>query len=191
MVTGLVLSSDHKYTLDGRPVPGVTSILKSAGLVDLEWATQWHLDKGQAIHKAMELYVLGRLDWTTVDDRIIGFIRAGVKFLKDAGCDFSTAEPEVMVASRRYGYAGKLDLVATLFGQRRLADWKSGAMGAVRQQTAGYEMAYREERGGPILPRIALKLNADGTYKMKELADFSDYLDWLECLEKFRTKDGE
>lgn len=189
-MTGLVLSADHKYTLDGRPVPGVTSILKSAGLIDLEWATQWHLDKGQAIHKAMELYVLGRLDWTTVDPRILGYVRAGEKFLKDAECELSKAEPEVEVCSRRYGYAGKVDLVAELFGRRMLCDYKSGGLGAVGLQTAGYEMAYRECMGGkPLLGRIALQLKSDGKYKMKQLTDFQDYISWLECLERY--KDGE
>lgn len=191
-MTGLVLDAAHRYTLDGRRVPGVTSVLNIAGLVDHQWANQWHLDRGSAIHKSLELYVRGTLDWATVDDRILGYVKSGVKFLTEAGCDLATAEPEVMVASRRHQYAGKCDLVAVLFGELCLVDYKSGALGAVGVQCAGYEIAYREERGvKKLLRRVGLKLGADGKYKMKQLTDFGDYAVWLQCVEKFHAKDEE
>lgn len=191
-MTGLTLSADHKYTLDGRPVPGVTQVLKEAGLVNADWATQWHLERGQAIHAAAEYIVRGTLDWSTVDERIRPYLDALQKFLKDSDCELATAAPELFVHSARHRYAGRLDLVAKVFGEWTVCDWKSGAVGPAGPQTAAYEMAYREERGiTKLLKRIAVQLKPDGKYKMKELADFSDYLDWLACLERFRTKDGE
>ncbi len=114
-----------------------------------------------------------------------------MKFLADAECDLSTARAEVKVASLRHGYAGKLDLVAVVFGERMLIDYKSGGLGAVRPQTAGYDIAYREGAGiARPLPRVALQLKPDGTYKFKQLLDFGDYLTWIECVEKYKGKES-
>ena len=52
----------HRYLLDGRVVPGVTSILKAAGYVDDTYFTEYARDRGSAAHAATHYYDEGDLD---------------------------------------------------------------------------------------------------------------------------------
>ena len=64
----------HVYTLNGRVVPGVTEIVRAT--VPGWQASEWYLQRGRALHKAVELWNKGTLDEATVAPEIEGRFRA-------------------------------------------------------------------------------------------------------------------
>ena len=62
----------HRYELDGRYIPNVTSIIKPLSTLDRVPAEVLAraAERGKAVHKACELHLLGDLDETTLDDEI-------------------------------------------------------------------------------------------------------------------------
>lgn len=177
---GLVLhGATHTYTYNGRRIGGVTEILKSLGLVDDRWFQEHHRQRGNAVHVGMQLLITGQLDWSTVDPRIVGYLRAGENFLRDTGVEIGSPEilTEHLVYSSAYRYGGKVDAYARLFRKMdAVLDWKTGAHDLAHIQTALYEEPLREELGlKRPMRRYAVKLNADGTYHVKEHKDSRDY----------------
>jgi hypothetical protein len=110
---------DHTYvwTGDGVVLPSVTTIIKEvvqpfAGYqVDPEWL-RWRGQLGTAVHKAVELDCQGKLDESTVSGPIKGYFDAWRQARSDLGIFPKTTER--IVGSRRLGFAGRLDLEASL-----------------------------------------------------------------------------
>lgn len=185
---GLVLdAASHRYTWNGRPVGGVSQILQALGLVDPTWFTPESRDRGTAVHRAVQLLAEGRLDWSSVDPRILGYVQAGDRFLRDAGVPIGECVTERIVYHPAHRYAGKLDLFAECFGSPAVVDFKSGALGHAGLQTAAYEDALRQEIGGAPARRMAVQLREDGTYRKHDYKASSEYLDWFACCRIFNT----
>lgn len=184
---GLVLdTSTHRYSFDGRPVAGVTEIICGLGIVDSRWFTEYARERGTAVHDAAHLLVQGRLDWTSVDPRIVGYVNACAKFLDEAMVPIGAPSvlAEHLLYSRAYGYAGKMDLSAPVFaGDLAVIDYKSGGLGeGVGLQLAAYEEPLREELGlRKPLRRMAVQLRADGTYKKTDYNSRNDFGHFAAC----------
>lgn len=179
---GLALdAATHRYSHNGAPVGGVTEIVQALGIVDARWFSDYGRDRGIAVHAALEYLVRGMLDWATVDPRIEGYVRAGEKFLRDAGVTRDVLT-EHLVFHPSLRYAGRLDLFAECFGQKSVVDFKSGGLGCASLQTAAYEEALRIELGsGAPFRRMAVQLRADGTYKKTDYREARDYAEWAAC----------
>jgi hypothetical protein len=175
-------AASHRYSWDGRPVGGVTEIIQALGLVEARWYSDYSRERGTAVHAALELLAMGRLDWTSVDPRIIGYVRAGERFVLDAGIPIGECLTEHLVYHEARRYAGKLDLFAKAYGAPAVIDFKSGGLGCAGIQLAAYEEALRIERGD-VRPyrRMAVQLRDDGTYRKTDYRDFSDYAEWAAC----------
>lgn len=176
---GLVLDeSTHRYSYDGRRVSGCTECLAGVGIVDTSFFKEWHAQRGTAGHKAMELLVQGRLDWTSLDERIVGYVKAGEKFCRDVGIVIGDPRnlTEHLVFSQACRVAGRLDLYTELFGKMpTVVDWKLGAKGHAGLQLAFYADCLQEELRLKKAPRrIAVQLRPDGTYRMTEYKESRD-----------------
>lgn len=170
---GLVLDeATHRYTYDGRRVAGCTEVLAGVGAVDTAWFRAWHADRGNKVHKAMRLLIDGRLDFSTVDPQIAGYVAAGMAFCREHGVIIGDEWnlTEHLVYSRAYQVAGRLDLFAWLFGAKpAVIDWKTGAEGRADLQTAFYADCMQEEQSLKVAPlRFAIKLQNDGNYRIVE-----------------------
>lgn len=152
----------HAYRLDGRPVPGVTTI---TGVLDAPALDDWRArigeleaerrrdaaaDFGTRLHAAaaaiargqrlLELDVPGR--WQAAVDLVAKWYADNVE---------TVLAVEQGVASARWQYAGTIDAVVILRGRKRpdIIDYKSGAgvyLSSVLQ-LAGYQIAEREWNG--------------------------------------------
>lgn len=160
----------HRYTLDGAPVPSVTPLIEKAHDFrhvkeeDLERAR----DYGTKVHKTIELAEAGRLDESSLHPALANPLAGWRRWKKDFR--FRPFTLERRVASRRYSYAGTIDVLGVLYDENDvaecalLADVKTGSPYlAHRAQTAGYLCA-AEEIG--LLPagknkRGCLYLNAN------------------------------
>lgn len=165
---GLVFDQEnHRYTLDGKKLPGVTTVLKPISTAFYRGVDPAVMEAaailGQAVHKVIELDILGQLDTDMLDYRLLPYYRGWRSFLATSG--FTPQLSEHQLASRRYRYAGTLDLFGRLNGIRSLIDAKRVAMIApsTGPQTFAYGDLVREARPDLLpadapLRRYALQL---------------------------------
>lgn len=148
---GLVFHPDgHRYTLDGVPVPGVTSALKLVSAADYWNVPQEVLERkaalGTAVHRVIELDCQDDLDVDSLDDVLLPYYRAWRSFLVTSG--FQVQLSEGKVGSRKYRYGGQLDLFGRLNAIPSIIDAKcvTTVMPSTGPQTAAYLQALRETR---------------------------------------------
>lgn len=165
----------HVYTLGGVVVPSVTQVL---GALD-DWpgipaaileAARY---RGQRVHEACALELLGVLDEATVDDEVAPYLAQFRRFLAESR--FQAILSEHQVWSSKLGYAGTLDLFGDLpRAKSALIDIKSGTRPkAVGPQTAAYARALRESAGMTAKSRWCLLLTPTKS-TLHELADPND-----------------
>jgi hypothetical protein len=187
-VIGLHLSPDHVYTLNGRVIPGVTSVINAVLQPDYSYATEWHMQRGTAVHKAAELIMTGKRIGP-VCDAIQGQVEALKRWRADhAGIEVISVERRVHTAS----YGGTLDLLFT--DSKRgavLLDWKCGPHITTCWQLGGYAHALKttdkiEARWGR-----GVTLNGDGTYNETEDYDLRRYVtEWQWIFGVWKIKQG-
>lgn len=179
--------STHTYTFNGVIVPGVTSVLSVLGgyeSIPLQ-TLQRAAERGTAVHKATELSDLGTLDYSDLDDEILGCLMGWHKFLDDKKPELVAVEKQVYHPSLRY--AGTLDRELVLDGKLSVLDIKSSykLMPATAPQTAAYaeaSNAHRKAKSDHIKNRYGLRLTADGNYELQQYKSLSDINVFLSCL---------
>jgi hypothetical protein len=151
------IADGHKYLLDGAKVPGVTDILRAA--LEFGHASQEvlraALQRGTAVHKAIELDCKGTLDVSTIDRRVWPYFAQWRMWRGQSAFQPLTVErdgifgAELRVYSALFGYAGTLDLAGrfpqTPQNEIIVPDIKTGGIPCtVGMQTAGYADALLE-----------------------------------------------
>lgn len=172
MTTGITFDeASHRYTLDGKAVPGVSEIIEAAydfRFVDAA-AMEKARDLGKKVHKTVELFEQGTLDEKTLHPLLHKRLD-GYKRFKDDYRYVSVAQEE-KVASRKYGFCGTLDNRGLLLPahvadpeEELLLDVKTGDEYAPHKlQTAGYKIAAVEmQLLNPNAKRLSLYLDEDG-----------------------------
>lgn len=131
--------SSHVYRWRGRVVPGLTEILRSAGMI-VSRGSEADLTRGSAVHLATRFYDEGRLDWTTVDRRITGYVQSWIALRRLTG--LVTLWIERSVYCRAFGFATTLDRRVALNGRSVLLEIKTGHPEAwVGAQLEGHKLA--------------------------------------------------
>ncbi len=159
--------ASHYYFLNNEFLPGVTSILSEAAPTPFGLKMFWQQntkedadsmletagDFGSKMHDAFESLLLTKelnllKDYPTVKEKkcLMSF-KDWFSYFKPT--DF---EPEQPIASAKYKYAGTLDFVGMINGQRWLVDFKtSNAIHFSHQlQVLAYKQAYEESYGKKI-----------------------------------------
>ncbi len=178
----------HTYTYRGVRYQSVSQIIRAAGLsqdfsmVPPEiMAVAQH--RGRMVHLACQLFDEGRLDFSTVDERISGYVNAYILFRMEREVKMIDVERQLL--SPDLGYAGTPDRVVWMDGRRAIIDLKtaqqlSAGMGL---QTQGYkflrEFLFPRE---PIHERYGLRLQKNGRYKLVAHTKPEDVLAFRDCL---------
>ena len=180
----------HKYYLNGVQLPGVTSILKSVGLVDYSGipiqVIEQASDRGKRVHKITEFYDAGTLDESSIPDELGGYAGAWVDYMEASQAVI--CEIELRVKSKKLRFAGTLDRVALIDDRLAIVDIKTTSQSHPGHavQTMAYSMAYSEMSGNKIQDRYCVYLRSDGTYTVvKHSSPANDRLDksiWLSAL---------
>lgn len=137
----------HLYTLDGKRVPGVTTILKPVSGAAYEGVDPAIMEAaaalGRAVHLLIELDCAGELDTDNLDPELLPYYWGWREFLGKSG--FQPLMSEQKLASSEDGYAGMLDLFGILNGVYALIDAKRVAMvmKSTGPQTFGYAKLLR------------------------------------------------
>lgn len=164
----------HRYTFEGLEYPSVTRILKDLGLIDMSFYTEAGLNRGTAIHTAIEYLLDGDLDWSALDERIVPYVLAFETFQRTTGFRVTHSSPTACrLADTIYRYAGTFDFAGFLADEKTpyLVDIKTGAIEPwCALQTAAYA------RCVPTKPihRAGLQLREDGTYRFHPYSDPND-----------------
>lgn len=179
----------HTYYYDGFEVPSVTQIMKNAGIIDDRFYNEEARIRGSAVHLATQYLDEGDLDWDSLDDLIVPYVKAYQKFKLDSGFVpefiekriYHKAKPGMAVC---IDYAGTLDragIFADFLPQKRcdlirdkyaVIDLKTGSI----PEWAGIQLAAYALGLLPKMPRrFALLLKKDGKYKLQEFKKSSDY----------------
>lgn len=172
----------HIYRWDGVIKPSVTTALKIGGIIDYSHIPQSVLQvaavRGTAVHLATQLFDEDRLNESTLDALIGGYLEGWKAFLRDTG--FQPGRIEERIYNTTYGYAGTFDRVGLFGSQIACVDIKSGILlDGHRNQLAAYTMAMPMPRR---YRRMAVQLTKDGRYRMAEYptvdlsGDFNKFL---------------
>jgi len=170
----LTLDDQHIYRLDGRVIPGATSVMSTGGLVDDTWFTEHGRDRGSAVHKTTEIYDKGEMDSYDFDPVVFPFLDAYKSFLSDTG--FEVKEIELVIHSKSLMVGTTLDRVGFLYCQRSIIDLKTGQKTkATGPQTALHKLAWNEHHPKePVQDRYGLYLKDTGKYELVQYDDPND-----------------
>lgn len=187
---GIVFDPEaHSYEVKGVRVPSVTQVINDV-IPRTFHAEPWHLRRGQMVHLAIELELNGRLDWSSVDERIKGRVEAALAFLRD--CRLDMVETEMRVAG--IGYAGTVDFLGIdRSGNWILADWKGTIEATVQLQLAAYREALRVMSTPHLVAdrAAAVELSDSGKYKVRWIESKQlnrAVKDFLACLTVYNWK---
>lgn len=172
---------EHRYWLDDREIPSVSSILSpiTSPLYSRmpEWRREETALRGTYAHKATELYDLDRLNWETLDPKLEPYVNAWLAFRYAS--DVEILEIEQRVAHPILWYAGTFDRVAILNGQLTVLEIKTTAGSPEAWwglQTAAYQQAYNldKPKADQARRRVSVQLRPDETYVLTEWSDPHD-----------------
>jgi hypothetical protein len=200
---------EHEYWTppgrpDGRRVWNVTTILKATGMtVDFDalerrfpGTVEHRRQLGSAVHKDAHADDDGDLEWATVHELVVPYVRAWRVCRTDKGLVPVTRERRVFHAKRNY--CGTLDGVFRVpAGHLVLIDLKIGdpAAAAAHIQTAAYEAAYRAEFPDeePIRERWSVQLAPElkTPYRICAYTNHRDYDLFEACLAVFREQPAQ
>lgn len=165
-------ASDHSYWVDGRRVPGVTSVLSP--LYDwlgipadvLEAKSQLGVD----VHAACEYEDQGGVDEDSVDDAVRPYLLAYRRFMRENDVEWVGIEERLYHPAR--GYAGTLDRRGRINNfPLAIVDLKTVVtpspaigvqVGAYADLVTANDPAWRY----PAIDRFALQLRHDATYRL-------------------------
>jgi PD-(D/E)XK nuclease superfamily len=190
----------HTYTVNGRAVPSVTTVLKSVRLIDFGAVADATLERarqrGTAVHQILHYLIEGALDQNSVDPALAGYVESAKAWLFDSG--FTPIAVEQRLYHPAYHYAGTTDLVGYLNGTPTVADWKTGraADAAADLQLAAYVGALRENPPEEwaflpkttIIQRVSVEVHVDRRATAHLYRGPMDFQHWLQALAVFRQQ---
>ena len=176
------LSEDHKYTVDGKGFPGVTTII--GDVYGRYPYPEGAAERGHHVHLATQLYDEDDLDEGTLDPLVAGYLEGWKLFREEMA--FTPTQIEMLVHNSTYGYCGTLDRIGTMQGKLYLLDIKSG----VKEwwhglQVAAYGLCLAPDT---IYKRACVYLTKEGKYHLQYYIDRKDYNDWLCTLRVYQIK---
>ena len=182
----------HTYRLDGQVIPSVTQVLEP--LMELEGIRREVLEEAAAfgthVHEACALMLQKRLDWATLDTRLVPYVSAAKKFVEEAKVVVLRVEHRMCDPVLRV--AGTLDLLGVIDRSTGIFDWKSSAVMSKTTglQLAGYDHLHRRSLGGRPLKRFGVQLRADGDYRLFEYKDPRDQNWFFSALNLWHWKES-
>lgn len=183
-----VIDDSHYYFVDDEFYPGVTTIIGEAGPTgeglkhfflkntpeSAEKIRNEAANFGTEMHEAYEVMLQGaELDLvnTYQTDKAREHIMSFVKWAR--GFKMKDIETELVIYSKKYRYAGTLDLTFVHYGKRYIVDFKtsSGIYFGHETQLVAYKKAFEELRGEKVDVTAILRTGSRHSvgYEFKEI----------------------
>lgn len=170
----------QRPTFDGRPVLGLTDVLKLSGIMEGQaWGSEHDLWMGQCRHAAVELWVKGTLNLNSVDKEIMPSIEAFLDFQQHTG--FNPTHSEYKCWNPVYRVATRIDLLGELpDGSQVIIELKSGTVAKPTAiQTAGQDILLGAQR---TRQRFGLSIPKTGKPKITPYSNRDDYSIFLSAM---------
>lgn len=171
--------SKHEYKRDGVILPSVTQIISI--LHDFNGIPTQNLEyargRGLAVHKAIEIFNLGKEFAEPLDPVIVPYLDAWEKFISETGMEITATEQHL--DHPRLHYAGTFDARGHKGREKWLLDVKAVN---VLSRATGVQLAAYEQLTGEVLRRAAVQVKPDGTYVFQEYDSRSDWPIFVSCL---------
>lgn len=158
--------AEHRYYLKNgsgeREIPGVTRIIASH--VKGWQAGEWYLARGKAVHAAVKLALEDKLDWSTVDPRCEGRVRAILNFIDNT--KLRAVAIEKPMASQLHQFAGTVDFIGEDTDNGLTAcDWKSSFEPSATIQLGLYSVLWAETNYRPVNRGVIVECGDKGEYR--------------------------
>lgn len=176
----------HKYFRGKKRIPSVSEILKKIGQTkDFTGVDPFYRNRGKAAHLAIQLYLEGRLDPTSLDPAIRNQFEAFLQFW-DKHSDEKIIAIEKPMSDLSDTFAGTPDLIT----DKAIYDWKCSKDHdrAADLQGQAYKMLNLFNGSEMHLPFIVLELHDDMT-----IAEFNygpAYDEWPAVMTLYRWRDN-
>lgn len=175
---------------DKSSYPHVTAILKEAGLINVEWATEEDRNVGTATHLACQYLDedgTAPTDLGDLADRVAPRLEAYQRFLADSKAQVLAVEMEVFHEGLRY--QGRLDRIVEINGKVGVLDIKGPSQDISHgPQLAAYMECVRKSH--EVTHRWNLYLHADATYRLVPRTGRNDWVVFTSALNLHNFKRG-
>ena len=181
----------HEYRLRGQLLLHTTGIIDACGLISDFCKKEEYRLRGHIVHRAMALFGMGKLDWSTVDVRIMGYILSGVRFYEEVKFKPVIIETPDYHPDFLYGFTA--DAVGSSNLGDLLPDFKTGVAAKLSTtlQLASYKEPMKRKYGGKFRT-VAVELDSEGgapnlKFYGNDRADFNNF---ISCLNVARLKEA-
>lgn len=155
---------NHTYWLGERRLASVTEIIDR--IAPQRDTDDWYLQRGAAVHSAINLALRNNLDWSSVDERIKGRVDSAMSFLANTGITPSLLE--MPLSSRTYQFAGTLDAYGVDIDRCYvLVDWKGSLSPQVEPQLGGYSLLLSGAGHRALDRAVAVETHDNGSFKCR------------------------
>jgi len=177
---------EHVYRSKSGRLPGATDVIKTEGLINPDWLTEYARWRGKCVHRGVELLNKNELDWETVDVEIKGYLRSYERFLTVTKFQVVGAEEDCFSQA----FACLPDIWGVLNGHKTIVELKSGPVPEwAAFQTALQRRALAEDKDFLATKRFGLQLMADGSLsKLRPFEDWNDERRAMGMVEMFHWK---
>lgn len=167
----------HQYSEDGVVLPSVSQVLRTAGLIDTRWQIPAAAAFGCRVHEATAAFDRGEKLFRDFDSSIGPYLVGWWMFRETQA--MRVLEIEKIIGSISLGYAGTLDRLVEMDGERWVVDLKTGSSRPWhRLQLAAYAMAV-----GLPCRRMAVYLEGSCGARSREYSSSSDFEEFLAALQ--------
>lgn len=157
----IIRNENHEYSNGDIIIPGVTNVLKDVGIIDYNQYTT--TGKGKRLHKIIQNYLTGVLNWEAISEQEIEFISRFDELTKD----YHFTEYEKLLENTTYVYAGTCDYI----NENYIGELKTGKPAPWHMlQLAAYVYVFPGSKKG-VLIYPEEKKNPVRVYSFKELKD--------------------
>ena len=171
---------DHAYYLYGQRIESITETIREAGLMGDYFPDPYYMAKGSAIHDAIELHFLGKLDREKLCQPgmldITGYVDSALRYLDHERIEIDPNEVEIKLYDPVYLYAGRLDNLS--------GDWKSGAPARWHRLQVASQWNLAKVNHLDKAPNRTVYLHEDGsmaTFKEYKYLELKQNLDTFLC----------
>jgi hypothetical protein len=174
----------HEYRLEGQLVPSCTGLLSSGGLVQFGFISADLLERkselGRQVHQACHLHNLNKLG--SYDERVKPHLHAWIKFKEQTKFNLISSAYQTIASINGMSYGMESDCNALVDGHDTIIELKTGRPYPHHGvQLAGYSIGTPHPKFTAPLARfmsrkrMVVELRANGTPKVHEYSERSDY----------------
>ena len=183
--------AEHRYTVDGRIIPSVTTIISAVGLYEFDFVSDETLavaaERGRHVHTMIEWYEQGQLDEGSIDPELFGYFQAYLNLKLAGKFPLKPSAIEKRGWSEKYGYAGTVDQMFETPWGGWYHDHKTGSKSPVHGlQLSAYWLMFHPDMTDKPYKLTCGYYSKNGEYELVEYP--YEPLVWLAILADYKWR---